>query len=161
MIKIVSLFVFIAAFFWTWCLFTSPNKMGIEIHAGIQSQLTQLIEDTLKAKKPYVSNFKLLKMYTEKIDDQKIKAVFSYSFDEVESESDTAGQTSQTISGEATLAKGLSETKGLQKWNIQTVKSDNQNLIFKDGSTVKADGQIESDPETNNKEQSETKKETH
>ncbi|MFN3696127.1 MAG: hypothetical protein ACK4VO_01705 [Pseudobdellovibrio sp.] len=159
MVKIVSLLVFIVSFVWTWNLFTTPNKMGIEIHAGIQSQLSELIEDTLKSRKPYVSNFKLLKMYTEKIDDQKIKAVFSYSFDEAQSETDSAGQTTQTISGEATLTKGLSETKGLQKWNIQSVKSDNQNLFFKDGSILKADGQTEAESSAENNEQSDTQKE--
>jgi len=140
MIKIVSLIVFISAFLWTWFLFTGTNKMGIEIHAGIQSQLTQLIEDTLKAKKPYVSNFKLLKMYTEKLDDQKVKAVFSYQFDDAESDSTSEGLVTQTISGEAILTKGLSENKNIQKWSIQNVKSDNQSVMFKDGLTVNADG---------------------
>ncbi|MFN3453432.1 MAG: hypothetical protein ACK41T_00630, partial [Pseudobdellovibrio sp.] len=82
MIKIVSFVLFIVAFIWTWILFHNPADMGVDVHAGIQSKLGLLIEDTLKEKRPSAQNFKLSKMYTEKIDNNKVKAFFSYQFND-------------------------------------------------------------------------------
>ena len=132
MIKIFSFVLFVSAFIWTWCLFNSPSQMGTDIHAGIQSKLTILIEDTVKAKRPSMTNFRLNKMYTERMDDSKVKANFSYQFDE-----DNA---TQTISGEAVLTKALSEDPAVQKWVLQTVKTGGDVVEFKDGLTISSDG---------------------
>lgn len=132
MIKIFSFIIFVSALIWTWCLFNSPSQMGTDIHAGIQSKLTILIEDTVKAKRPSMTNFRLNKMYTERMDDSKVKANFSYQFDE-----DNA---TQTISGEAVLTKALSEDPAVQKWVLQTVKTGGDVVEFKDSLTISSDG---------------------
>lgn len=116
--------------------------MGIEIHAGIQSKLTLLIEDTLKSKKPSLSDFKLIKMYTTKIDDQKVSANFAYEYTEAlpaESVSATAEVVTQNVSGEAILIRGLSEDKSVQKWVLQSVKTDAQTVDFKDGILISSE----------------------
>ncbi|AZZ38019.1 hypothetical protein CIK05_14810 [Bdellovibrio sp. qaytius] len=135
MIKIVSFVLFISAFIWTWCLFNSPSQMGTDVHAGIQSKLTILIEDTVKAKRPSMTNFRLNKMYTEKIEDSKVKAHFSYQFDEE--------QATQTVSGEAILTKALSEDPNVQKWVLQSVKTGGDVVEFKEGVTITSDGKTE------------------
>jgi hypothetical protein len=133
MIKIFSLVIFVAAFIWTWTLFNSPSHMGTDIHAGIQSKLTILIEESVKAKIPTMTNFRLNKMYTEKMDDNKVKAHFSYQYDD-------ADATTQTISGDAILTKALSEDPNVQKWVLQSVNSGSQSLEFKEGMTISSDG---------------------
>lgn len=133
MIKIFSFVLFVSAFIWTWCLFNSPSQMGTDIHAGIQSKLTLLIEDSIKAKVPTMSNFRLNKMYTEKVDDTKVKAHFSYQYDDADS-------TTQTIAGEAILTKALSEDPAIQKWVLQSVNTGSQALEFKEGVTISSDG---------------------
>ncbi len=137
MIKLLSLFVFVAAFVWTWFLFNSKNSIGIDVHAGIQSKLAILIEETIKKNKPSSSHFEVLKIYTEKIDDNKISAQFSFKYDDILSENEV---TSQTLSGEAILSKGLSENPQVQKWIVQSVKSDTSNLEFKEGLVISSDG---------------------
>jgi len=141
MIKIFSFVLFASALIWTWCLFNSPAQMGTDVHAGIQSKLTILIEETIKAKRPSMTNFRLNKMYTEKVDDSKVKAHFSYQFDE-------ADQTTQTISGEAVLTKALSEDANVQKWVLQSVNTGGDVVEFKDGLTISSDGQTDTSAET-------------
>lgn len=137
MIKLVSFFIFVAAFIWTWSLFNTKNTVGIEIHAGIQSKLAVLIQDSIKAKRPNSSKFYLQKIYTEKLDDNKIKAYFSYRYsDELEEKEEVE----QVMSGEAVLSRSLSEDPKVQKWVIQSVKTDVSNLAFKEGLVITSDG---------------------
>lgn len=143
MVKILSLLIFIAAFILSWCAFNSKSSLGIDIHAGIQSKLTLLIEDTVKAKRPNSENFKLIKMYTQKIDDLKVLAHFSYEFQDqmptTESNS-LVEKVTQKIAGSAVLAKSVSEDPTIQKWVIQSVKTGTETVDFKDGLTITSDG---------------------
>ncbi|MBC7464850.1 MAG: hypothetical protein H7256_02570 [Bdellovibrio sp.] len=152
MIKLVSFFIFVAGFIWTWSLLTTKNTIGIDVHAGIQSKLAILIQDSIKAKRPNSSNFAVQKLYTEKMDDNKIKAYFSYRYSDAIEESE---KVDQTISGEAVLTRGLSEDPKTQKWVIQSVKTDASNIAFQEGLVITSDGKS-----TVNGETSETKSET-
>ena len=142
MMKLVSFFIFVAAFVWTWSLLTTKSTIGIDIHAGIQSKLAILIQDAIKAKRPNSTNFELNKIYTEKIDDNKIKAYFTYKFvDTLEDQE----KSEQTISGQAILNRSLSEDPNVQKWVIQSVKTDSNAIEFKEGLVISSD---ENDPVT-------------
>ena len=143
MVKILSLLIFIAAFVLSWCAFNSKSNLGIDIHAGIQSKLTLLIEDTVKAKRPNSENFKLIKMYTQKIDDLKVLAHFSYEFqDQMPATESNAvvEKVTQKIAGSAVLAKSVSEDPSIQKWVIQSVKTGTETVDFKDGLNITSDG---------------------
>lgn len=150
MVKILSLIIFIAAFVLSWCAFSSKSNLGIDVHAGIQSKLTLLIEDTIKAKRPNSQNFKLIKMYTQKIDDLKVIAYFSYEFEDQIPASEPNSQVenvTQKMSGTALLAKSPSEDPSIQKWIVQSVKTGTEAIDFKDGLTITQDTATE--PETN------------
>ena len=156
MIKIFSFVIFIAAFVWTWTLFSSKNAIGTDVHAGIQSKLAVLIQESIKAKRPQSSNFQLQQMYTERIDDNKVKAFFTYNFvDQIEEQE----KTEQTISGQAILNRSLSEDPKVQKWVIQSIKADSNNVEFKEGLVITSDGKespaatppTTTSPETQNK----------
>ncbi len=143
MVKIISLIVFVVAFVLSWCAFNGRSAMGIDVHAGVQSKLSILIEDTIKAKRPNSENFRLIKMYTEKIDDLKIMAHFSYEFqDEMTTAEDSTvkEKTTQKVSGSAVLTKGLSEDPSVQKWVLQSVKTGAETIDFKDGLIINSDG---------------------
>ena len=136
MMKLVSFFIFVAAFVWTWSLLTTKSTIGIDIHAGIQSKLAILIEEAIKAKRPNSSNFELTKIYTEKLDDNKVKAYFAYKF--VDTLEDLE-KSEQTISGQAILNRSLSEDPSVQKWVIQSVKTDSNAIEFKEGLVISSD----------------------
>lgn len=145
MIRLLSFFMFVAAFLWTWYLFNSRNSIGVDIHAGIQSKLAILIEETIKNKKPNSSGFQLLKIYTEKIDDSRISAKFTFQYDETLNDSDT---TTQKLTGEAILNKGLSENPEIQKWIVQSVKTNANSLEFREGLVISSDMSISEDIKT-------------
>lgn len=140
MTKLFSLIIFVGAFAWSWHLFNSKNSVGIEIHAGIQSKLAVLIEDTIKKNKPNSSHFQVINIFTEKIDDNKINAHFSFKYDDVMEENE---KVSQMLSGEATLTRTLSEDPQIQKWIVQSVKSSASNIEFKEGLVISSDGKSE------------------
>jgi hypothetical protein len=137
MIKLVSFFIFLIAFVWSWTLLNTKNSIGIEVHAGIQSKLAILIQDSIKAKRPASSNFAVQKLYTEKMDDNKIKAYFAYRYTDAAEENE---EVEQYMSGEAILNRALSEDPKVQKWVIQSVKTDVSNLAFKEGLVITSDG---------------------
>ncbi len=143
MVKILSLIIFIAAFVLSWCAFNSKSNLGIDIHAGIQSKLTLLIEDTVKAKRPNSENFKLINMHTQKIDDLKVLAYFSYEFQDQMPTTDSntlVEKVTQKIAGSAVLTKSISEDPSIQKWIIQSVKTGTESVDFKDGLTITSNG---------------------
>lgn len=156
MIKLVSLLIFVIAFILSWITFNTRGPISIDVHAGIQSKLALLIEDTLKTKRPNTSNFILTKMQTEKIDDNKIKAVFSYRYTEKLEESESA---QQIISGEAILNRGVSEDPEVQKWIVQSIKSGSSRIEFKEGTVITSDGTM-TEPEPESSTQPEVEKKT-
>lgn len=133
MIKLVSFFVFLGSFIWTWSLFNSHDKINLATHAGIQSKLMLLIEDTIKTLKPHASDFEILSIYTEKIDDNQVSAHFAYKYsDQLEGEE----KTKQTLSGEALLYRGLSENPHDEKWVAKSIKTSNDSIEFQQGLVV-------------------------
>lgn len=146
MIKLASFLIFAIAFTLSWLTFNNQATIGIDIHAGIQSKLAVMIEETLKAKKPNVSDFILTKMHTEKIDDNKIRAIFSYKYTEGLEEKESA---QQMIAGEAILSRGVSENPNLQKWIVQSIKTGSSRVEFKEGTVITSDGKMtEPEPES-------------
>lgn len=146
MIKIFSLIFFICALSLSWCLMNQPSQMGIDVHAGIQSKLALVIEESIKAQRPSSDHFQMLKMYTQKIDDLKIKAHFSYQFEDILKEESTEAttildpeKTLQKISGEATLVKTITDDPTIQKWTVQSIKTGSESIDFKEGLTLTQD----------------------
>jgi len=130
MIKIVSFVAFIAAFISTWFLFHSSDKISQVTHAGIQSKLMLLIEQTIKSAKPNSNNFEILNIYTEKIDDNQVSAHFTYKFtDQLEDKEPV----NQTLSGEAILYRGLSENPNDEKWVAKSIKTNGSVIEFQQG----------------------------
>lgn len=92
-----------------------------------------LIEERVKASKPNSSNFEIIKIYTENIDDNQVSAHFSYKFTE---ELLDKSKVNQTMSGEAVLYRGLSENQKDDKWVIKSIKTDNPKIEFQQGVVV-------------------------
>lgn len=133
MIKLVSLFVFLGAFVWTWFLFNSKEKIDFSVHAGIQSRMMVLIEDAVKATRPNSSEFQILNIYTKKINDNQIAAHFTYKYtDQMEDKE----KVNQLIAGEAILNRTPSENPADQRWVVQSVKNDTNTIEFQDGLIV-------------------------
>ncbi len=136
MIKLVSFFVFLGAFIWTWFLFNSSEKVDFSVHAGIQSKMMVLIEDAIKASRPNSTDFEVINIYTKKINDNQISAHFSYKYSDQLEEKE---KTTQVIAGEAILNRTPSENPADQKWVVQSVKTDTNKIEFQDGLIVSSE----------------------
>ncbi len=144
--KIVSLVVFIAALAWTWNIINSTPAIGFETHVGIQGKLTDLIKNTIMAKRPLAKDVTVNKLWTEPLTENKVRAVFSYQFTELNPE--TNEETFQIIDGVAELHRELSDVDGVDKWVLQSVKTTNDAVVFSEGSVITNETTTENPPNT-------------
>lgn len=131
--KIVSLVVFIAALVWTWNVIHTSDAVGFETHSGIQAKLAELIQNTLSAKKPNAKDLSIMRLWTESLGDNKVRAVFAYKFVDT---SEGGEALEQVIEGEALLYREPSEDSAVDKWTLQSVKTTNDIVVFTEGSTI-------------------------
>lgn len=134
--KLISLFIFACAMSWTWSIIHSSEAIGFETHSGIQVKFMELIESTLASKKPNAKDLAIHKIWTETLGDNKIKAVFEYSFLE---ESEDGEMIEQIIGGEAVLYREPSEQENVDRWVLQSVETTNDAVVFSEGSTITPD----------------------
>lgn len=142
--KIVSLIVFIAALAWTWNAVHTSQAIGFETHSGIQAKLADLIKDTLANKKPHAKDLSIQRLWTESLNDNKVRAVFAYKFTDV---SESGEALEQVIEGEAILHREPSESANIDKWTLQSVKTTNDIVVFTEGSVVTPGNDGEAAPE--------------
>ncbi|WII72555.1 hypothetical protein QJS83_01555 [Bdellovibrio sp. 22V] len=131
--KIISLVVFIAALGWTWNVIHTSEAVGFETHSGIQAKLAELIQQTLAVKKPNAKELSIMRLWTETLADNKVRAVFAYKFVDI---SESGEALEQVIEGEAVLHRELSEDSNVDKWTLQSVKTTNDIVVFTEGSTI-------------------------
>jgi len=131
--KIISLVVFIAALVWTWNAIHTSQAVGFETHSGIQMKLAELIQNTLTAKKPTAKDLAITRLWTETLNDNKVRAVFAYKFVEIAEDGEAL---EQIIEGEAVLHREPSENPNVDNWTLQSVKTTNDLVVFTEGSTI-------------------------
>ncbi len=147
--KILSLIVFTAALVWSWNVIHSSSAVGFETHSAIQQKFSELIQDTIKNKKPEASNVEIVKLWTENLGDRKIKAIFSYKFT-MPTTADNSDAFETIIDGEAVLYRDLSEDPTVDKWTLQSLTTTGDSVNYIDGSLITPDNATdEKTPDTN------------
>lgn len=131
--KIISPLVLALLMFWSWNVVHTPSAIGFETHSGVQVKLAELIGNTLIAKKPEAENLQIVKIWTAPLGENKIRAVFTYKFTEKTQDTETADK---IIQGEAVLYREPTEDPTLDKWVLQSVRTQLESLNFNEGSTV-------------------------
>lgn len=131
--KIISLIVFAAALIWTWNIVHSSSAVGFETHSGIQQKLAELIQQTIQKKKPEARDFQIVRLWTESVNENKVRAVFAYRFNEGTAATDA---TEQTIEGEAILHREIANDQNVDRWTLVSVKTLHDTVIFEDGSLI-------------------------
>ena len=163
--KIVSPIVLAVLLVWTWHTIHAPAAIGFETHSGIQLKLMELIQSTLQAKKPDAKDLEVIKIWTSSLGDNKVQANFAYRFTEP---SEDGGSAKKTIQGEAILHREPSEDPTIDKWILQSVKTQMEALNFVDGSEIlpEAEGttppaEVPASPEKNPEAEKPPAKDTH
>ena len=138
--KLFSFVIFAALLIWTWKVVHRESNLGFETHAGIQAQLEQIIQAAVMAKRPSATDFKMQKLWTEPMASNKVKAHFSYSFQESDS---LQSPVEQTIEGEAVLYReapqaSTSNDDGsiTDRWILQSVKTTRDSVVFSEGTLL-------------------------
>jgi hypothetical protein len=133
--KYLSPIVFVALLIWSWNLVHSLSGIAYETHFSIQERMAEVIQMVIKQKRPEATNLKITRLWTETLDDQKVKLIFEYNY----SETATDGEVSErSISGEAILIK-TEETEQREVWTIEKVQPNHDELVFMEGLTIKSD----------------------
>lgn len=131
--KIISPLVLAVLLVWTWHTIHAPSAIGFETHSGIQLKLMELIQSTLQAKKPEAQDLEVTKIWTSALGDNKVQAMFAYRFTEP---SEDGGSAQKTIQGEAVLYREPTEDPTIDKWVLQSVKTQLEALNFAEGSEI-------------------------
>lgn len=127
MSKFLSLVLFLAALISSWSLFHSHDIISQATHARIQNRFVVLIAETLKQHRPNSTDLKIVSLYTQKIDDNQIRAHFSYIFkDQLEGKEPVT----QSVEGDAYLYRGLSENPADEKWIAKNIKTNSNSIEF-------------------------------
>jgi hypothetical protein len=132
--KLWSILFFAFVLIASWNMIHSSTAVGSETHIGIQAELSTLLLETVQSKKPEIRNLKITRMWTETLEQNKIRAVFSYSF----TESDELDKNlERTTEGEAVLYREPTDDNRLDKWILQSVKTTNNSISFSEGTVIR------------------------
>lgn len=140
--KILSLIVFVVLLSWTWQVVHSSSPIGFETHTDIQAKMKELIESTIKSRKPDTKSVEIVKIWTQDLGDRKIKADFSYKFIETNAQNES---TERLIAGEAVLFRDLSDNPSLDQWTVQSLTTKGDSISFNEGSVVSSNNQSPSE----------------
>jgi hypothetical protein len=126
--KIISLVVFLIALIGSWFLSHREATVPESVHAGIQSDLKQIITEYVQKNLPNAKGIVFKKFWTETIAKNKIKATFAYTFDDT---NDKSGSIGMEIDGYAILNK-VSENAEQMEWSFDELHINNNSVEFKD-----------------------------
>ena len=134
--KFISLIILFAALAITKIGFKGDTSMPQSIHADIQNDVKGMIISYVKESLPNSSNIKFQKIWTERINKNKIKAVFKYSFNDHNTFTD---KTQTAINGYAYLTKDKEKSnKENEIWNFDSLKITDNVIEYKNGIKIKS-----------------------
>lgn len=125
--KILGVLFFVIAMIWTWKLIHSEPSISFETHAGIQEKMARLVLEQVQAKRPTATDIKINNVWTEILEDSKVKAHFSYSFKDTSPE---GAITENQIQGEGLLERQAKDESGMDHWTLKEVKTNSDAIVF-------------------------------
>lgn len=142
MSKLFGLIGFAIALIWTWDIVYSTNTGSIntEVHFNIQNRLNEIILEQIAKKHPQASDIKIQRLWTEKVNETKLRARFAYRYNEKLEGKEAVEQRTE---GEAMLFREPSEDRGAQKWILQSLKTTTDQINFAEGVVISPDMQLE------------------
>lgn len=133
--SLISLIVFTTSMAWTWDIIHETETIPFETHAGIQEKLASFIVETIKSKRPTASEVSVDKIWTEPINNGRVRAHFTYSFKDA-----AEGETfSSQIQGQADLERGGQDGDDSEHWVLLKIKTTSDAIVFDEGLTISPD----------------------
>lgn len=120
--KFINLVLLIVVLGYTWCWFNEDPAVPQSVHMDIQNDVKKYISDYVETHLPLASKVSFKTFYTELIDNQNMKAHFTYSFTESSLENEP---TTMTLTGFALLNVERVDQMGPnyqeQRWKIHDI----------------------------------------
>lgn len=126
--KYLSVALLFLAMNWSWGLVNHQRRVPQQTHVGIQDDLKKIISDYIQQNLPNSTNLRFERMYTEELSDKKVRAHFTYSF---EDSNDQVGEARVQIEGYAILNKSK-ETPEESEWSFDELVVSNNQVDYKD-----------------------------
>ncbi len=128
--KYVWTLLFLVLMSSTWYIANAESNYNVEDNARAETNFAKMIVDSIKAKRPQVTDVHFLQLYTEVIEENKsMRAHFKY---EIEEPTESGDVSTQTISGFAQL---LSQDEG-ETWLVQIPESISDEINFQNGAKI-------------------------
>lgn len=122
--------VFILALSWTWKVSNAESEYTIEDNIKAENNFAEMIVNTIKERRPNVTDVHFLQLFTEVIDPGKLmNAHFKY---EIVESTATGDQANQVISGTAKLK---SNDMG-ESWIVDLPQNISNDIEFKNGTKI-------------------------
>lgn len=126
--KIVSVVFFFVALVGSWIMTRTASPIPEAMHVGIQNDLKNIIADYVQKNLPQSKNLRFEKFWTEAVKRSKVKAFFTYTFDDTTQEN---GATAIQIEGWALLNK-IDEGPETVTWSLDELQVQDNRVDFKD-----------------------------
>lgn len=130
--RYLSLCFFAVLMYWSWGFTHSPLVIPETTHIDIQDDIKMMITETIYTHLPTVSAFRFDRFWTQNLEANKIKAVFTFSF---ENSAETEGAARYGVEGSAVLTYD----ENTSVWNVDGPIFNNNAITFKDGIIIKPD----------------------
>lgn len=114
----------------SWAFIKAPLAISESTHIDIQDDIKLMIADTVQKSLPQVKDFIFNRFWTQSLDQNKVKAVFEFSFENAAESFDPARY---GIKGYAIL--NFDEDN--QVWNMEGPYFQNNEIQFKDGMIIR------------------------
>ena len=124
--KVISVLIFAVALVATWSAAHSKRLVSESVHAGIQSDLRNIITEYVQKNVPASQNLRFEKMWTETLSKDKVRARFLYSFEDKDEKGEPVVI---QINGTALLNKA-GETAELVTWNLDELRIEDNTVNF-------------------------------
>jgi len=151
--KIVSVIFFALALAGTWWAAHAKRPIAQAVHVDIQTDLKRVISEYVQKNLPESKNLRFEKFWTETVNKDRVKAFFTYSFED----KTEAGEPAEVeIQGFAILNKIL-ETSDSSTWSFDELQILDNHVSFSQPVQIIAGaGELEKSPETAKDKKAET-----
>lgn len=147
--RYLSLIAIVFLMWWSWTATKTPNLIPEDTHVGIQEDLKRVITDYVKDNLPNVKEVKFNKFWTQTLQENRVKAVFSYTFEDdgtgpaVENQEGNTAQEKKPaatvgVAGYAILNHSKQDNTEYDVWSLDELNVENNHIVFKDGSAIQA-----------------------
>ncbi|OFZ15448.1 MAG: hypothetical protein A2Z20_12185 [Bdellovibrionales bacterium RBG_16_40_8] len=135
--RYLSLVFIIFLMWWSWSLINTPSLLSEDTHVGIQDDLRRIISEYIIDNLPGAADVRFDRFWTQTLKKDKIKATFSYSFEEPPADDENGG-TRIGVEGHAILNRTKEQNSEYDVWNLDELYVLNNHITFKEGVTIRA-----------------------